>query len=975
MNNQNPNDIDKLKVSFKILIMQYLDLDTDQNIPLENPIKIIAEKKNSDKITNLEKILFHLIENVNPLTSKFREELNIFLSLNALLYLKETKAKNTQVNAKEVYMLFTNNLMQLKDPSIAEIFFKKDMEIVNKIELYLELVINFITTNQIDLIINVLKKKFQKEEVDYIKSILDGLDLKIKKSFIFVKDILLIIINKNSETDLTNEIKNVKENYLNEEKNVLLHCNICYNPPILEINNQKEISINYLCAHVKKEDVLNPENITNYKIKCACCKESLLNIYKNYLCSNCKNIFCKNCLQNHFSKCLNLFFIPLSDIGSTCTVHNKHYELFCSICNLNLCSNCKDEHQHYSHYGITDFVKEDKTKVENLINKDEKNNKAIISLIKQIISNNNCLKNLQYQFFLEKLLGRETGKKCGTFEEFGDKNFNEYYSNLIRRRKNGSLFYIRAYEEIKNSYENASKKINDEQLNLGLLYEKSIKSSKIYTENSDKKSLLFRILFIRNDLLKEISSQETLLNNDIMKIRMAKYEIKNNSLLNANNKYKSNIIKLLNRSIADNIIRYLVLTYPYNFKKIDLDSKIYINIKEAFKDKPSILQQLISEHNEEIIKFSNDMKSTENENNEDITTAENTEKNIDEEEELDDNEDLNFTLIFEKPIKINNQEISTDELNDTLNYLFYIKDIGNLSAHPKNNPNSIKLDLYDNSFFPKNDSDSEYEKFIKTLGNSFRRYKFIKDVSPDNLLEFLFDEKFDKLLNFEEGEKSVFKDFVKSSDLNQEIIDEFKQFDKYLDSFESLKTDIESQSTEKINRTGPLLQDFFKRLTKLFNNEETAFKILDRIFKLEINNSSIGENYQFISDCFNYILRNMASKYENLISNYKAIKNKLIRDRSDKKNLLELLEKLNQKADQLYKKENENNQKYFLKGFIDYLNKDKSEEEKKDYSEAKDLLAIIRNDLEKLLSIKISWTNYDWKKLSSLLFLKQNKYI
>lgn len=95
------------------------------------------------------------------------------------------------------------------------------------------------------------------------------------------------------------------------------------------------------------------------------------------------------------------------------------------------------------------------------------------------------------------------------------------------------------------------------------------------------------------------------------------------------------------------------------------------------------------------------MKSTENENNEDITTAENTEKNIDEEEELDDNEDLNFTLIFEKPIKINNQEISTDELNDTLNYLFYIKDIGNLSAHPKNNPNSIKLDLYDNSFFLK----------------------------------------------------------------------------------------------------------------------------------------------------------------------------------------------------------------------------------------------------------------------------------
>ena len=52
------------------------------------------------------------------------------------------------------------------------------------------------------------------------------------------------------------------------------------------------------------------------------------------------------------------------------------------------------------------------------------------------------------------------------------------------------------------------------------------------------------------------------LKEDIMNLRMAKYEIKNNALLNGNNRYKSNIIKLINRSIADNIIRYLVFSYP-----------------------------------------------------------------------------------------------------------------------------------------------------------------------------------------------------------------------------------------------------------------------------------------------------------------------------------------------------------------------------------------------------------------------------
>lgn len=165
MSSNSQNTLDKLQESFKILINQYLDTNIEEDNPLENLIKMITDKKNSDKITNIEKILFHLIENVNPLTPKFRLKLGIFLSLNALKYLKEIKAKNAQANAEEVYGIFCHNFIELKVTSIAEIFFKKEGEAINNMELYLELVINFITTNQIDLIINILKDKLAEKEV------------------------------------------------------------------------------------------------------------------------------------------------------------------------------------------------------------------------------------------------------------------------------------------------------------------------------------------------------------------------------------------------------------------------------------------------------------------------------------------------------------------------------------------------------------------------------------------------------------------------------------------------------------------------------------------------------------------------------------------------------------------------------------------------------------------------------------------
>ena len=225
-------NIDNTEIAFNIELNNYLDIDIEKGIPLYNLVKKITNKKNGKDTSNLEKILLELIEKVNPSTKSFISKLNQLLSLNILKYLRETKDKKGQVNSKEVLRIISQILIDNKETSINKII--KDIELISDMELYIKLLISFITSNKTDSIVNILNNKFQKDEVDYIKNILDGLNLKNDKSYEFLGDILLKIVNKNNEIHLISEIKQIKAHYITEEKNDYLHCNKCYSLPILE---------------------------------------------------------------------------------------------------------------------------------------------------------------------------------------------------------------------------------------------------------------------------------------------------------------------------------------------------------------------------------------------------------------------------------------------------------------------------------------------------------------------------------------------------------------------------------------------------------------------------------------------------------------------------------------------------------------------------------------------------------------------
>ena len=162
-----------------------------------------------------------------------------------------------------------------------------------------------------------------------------------------------------------------------------------------------------------------------------------------------------------------------------------------------------------------------------------------------------------------------------------------------------------------------------------------------------------------------------------MEIELEKINIRKNCVNNSNDKNKKNIIKLLNRSISENILRYLLINYPNHFRKIKLNYNIYKNIEDTFKDKNQDLLNRLNSQNKNIInEFLDKMKINESQN------IEENEK-TDEDEETNDTEEQNNFVIFDQEIKVKSKTISANDLNEILNYLFYIKEIGNFSAYPK----------------------------------------------------------------------------------------------------------------------------------------------------------------------------------------------------------------------------------------------------------------------------------------------------
>ena len=937
-------------ISFNISLGNYLDIKGGKENSTNELMALVKKKKKDKNLSNMEKIIFQIIMSINPKTGNFLKLCNRLLIFSILKYLNTIKGKK-QISPYEIYKLIFGCLSQTAP---LEYLLENENRIKGKEEFYLELIIPFIFDNQISQIINAINRYLPEKTSEFIKGLFERLDLKFDKSFSFIKDIIFEIINDPKNITIQ-DIENVENNYYNGQKNNLLRCKKCYDFPELLIDERKNITIKYKCHHIEQNHINNPKNIIDYKIKCSYCDKKLCDFYKNYLCSNCKSILCNKCTKNHFNTCLSLFFIPLYQVGFKCSEHNNDYEVFCNICNLNMCCICKKEHHHFSEYKSKNVNLEDLKNIEKKINEEYKIDETILQFIRIISSNEQYNRNLHFQYFFDRiLLGKDNIDKCGLFSKFGGKEFNNYYSTLIQEIEKGSQYYFNIYNNIKNIYEKNKKIINPLEFDFFTLFLKTINIPDIYPKYSLLNNFMTNLRNVKN----EINLQKLFIDNDTMRIKQEKLEIALNSLKNINNKYKEQAINLLNRSISDNIIRFLAKNYSDNFQKIILNQKIFTDINNIYQDDKIIKKIKLNQENAQRIKSITNIATINNE-----------------EGDTTDSEEPKNSLIFDKAITIKKKEISVNELNDILYYLLFKKDYGNSSAHPNNSNNSIQITISDDSSL-KSDTNSDNNNFAFKFLNSLQNMKFIEDIDFNCLSDCLFDGKYEKIISkIKTLNTEDFYDINRDIKyLNKKVIKEFSNLNKLLDSLKSMKTLLDEYSNQRIDKNSKFI-DFYERILKTFKNEEIFSNLLLRILNFKYKNSLLADRQKFISDCYDYILINLRKMFPNIIKELEREIKAVKIERSEKKNLVEIFEKMNQKLAIFNKNYISKRKELALKDFMNFLNTQKVNEEKRDYEEVTNIIHSIRNNLAKLIgNNKIDLTKYHKDKITTFLYLKQNKY-
>lgn len=946
----NSKDENKIDIALNMVLSKYLN--TFGEIP--ELIKIMKSKIKKNDTANIDNIIMRMLIYLDSKNKLLNTYIINKLVLPLLTYINAKKTEYHQ-NINKIFDLLSN---YWEEDLSFKVLFDKSAKTLEKeqLELYLDILIPFIFDKNISSIISILNNHLENALTKQINTVIDGLETKSAKALDFLRNILFIIV-KLKENSLQ-RINEYAQEYRDQEKNEFLRCCICADFPKLILDENKNISIKYSCNHCEDSNI-NPNNIQNCKLECFDCREQILFIKKAFLCSNCKHLFCFNCKQNHFIKCLTIFFIPLTDIGLICHDHNNRFETFCSICNKNLCSKCKEEHEHYSNYSEKLTFKEYKEKIDIYIQSGKKIEEPYISLIKLILLDDKYLANFQFGYFIKNLLGEKSDHECGFFEEFGNKKFNDYYSTLISEYKKANLFYIQIYEKIKNIYSENKLIINSHTISQTDLLIKNENDFRTYTDNGLKASLLINYFIKLYDIKSMLEQEDNLLEKYNSEIKKEENKIKLNLLSAENYKYKAKIVRLLNRTIADYIIRDLVENYPLKFNQITFDLKIYNDIKENFKG-----------NKEKITKLEIVLKDKINQMMESAKINLNNSGNNSEETEISDayNNEITFCGAIEKQ----NKTISVEDLNNLLEYLFSLKDDGNNTAHPKDD--NFLYSQTENELYKNNDKNIKENQIKEILTNSLLNLKLKNKINKKNLLECIFTGKYDELfskMEIKEIKKLAIIEDLDYSRINEELSNEFRKIEETLNSFKSDYNSLLLYEDNNLKKGQITLKDFYERLYKSIKEKDSALKLLRNILNFDYKNCLLGNMSSFIKRCFGFIINDAVKNDKITLKKFEKFLEEKKAKRKEVKILLEKSKKFTEKTEDYKTEEKENEQNSFISKFMELIN---SKSDKKiDYPEAKSKFGSMKENLELLLKDTIIWPKYEKQKLSSLLCLYQNQ--
>ena len=989
-------DMDKFNVVFYVLLKAYIK---DKTIDENNFQDKIKQYKKSNNMTHLEKKILELLLYLNPKTENFKTELNKNYIINILKYLVKKKGdkdvlnhlkqkekvkeinsnealrqnilagdeieqneedinvillkmKEGEINAEEILKICSKIF---EEDKLYKILFNDLANLSNKKE-YIEMMLLFLPDKDTQQILNVInnnliKNNNKNQMMDFFEKIFRKINFKNELGFLFLKKVLIKFLE--DKNNIFTAVENIENEFKFENK--MLRCTKCFTLPTFSITSENIINITYKCNHIQSIENRKLQEINEYKFKCDCNK-LILKSNKNYICSNCNSIVCPLCSREHFENCGSIFFIQISEIEKRCLTHNVIYDAYCGICELNLCEKCRHEHIHTTEKEkVFTLSKENLNQFYDIIRKNNNNNKLIILAIQNIIEEDKFRKNFKFLRFIKKTLGSETIITNKLIDELFSDEFNDYYSFMIDQIKNGNYYFLNVLSSFELYYNNDKINKNYQPFLYNNNYKSLKKQVSVMNKNNIKLSLLSKYFKIIYDLRvqKQLFHQELEIKKGLINIEGNKILIKLSSCSEA--LYQKEIIKLVDRNIAENIIVYLIENFPNYFKKLDLNISMYVDMEKYYKNDKEKLDKIKSKNKDKIETLFKDSEENRNTIN-------------------------NNKITFEKSISVGKELIDEKELNQMLQFLFYMKEPGNYTGHPLRKKQSvISFNAHALKMSKNNDDINKIkEKLEKLLKDESTKTYFKVPIKPKALFDCLFDNKFKSLISNEIDNEKNKEKYNKIENLIKESLDEaiipsnmeklFENYKERIKQLEEIREELKQNNNIEKGSLEPSesLVDFFDRLDKLLDNEKKCFSFLNRLNGNSYETSVTGENYMLCSYCCNYMIKNILPILDEKICDYQNDKKKYEDLIQSKEQIISFLSNLNQKMDS---KDELNEPILDQKEFKKYLNKiiDNSEFGEADFKK-------IRNNLGLLVTESIDWTKINNLKLSTLLFLKQNNY-
>ena len=442
----NENQNEELYINQSSIEMEALTKTQHKEKIEELSNKLTEDKENllkSNKIENIirSSILSFVLQNFSSKDSRMK---------------KLTKELIDAFSQKNLIELTLNILKKIPEDLKyfkAMIEFKKDINKENQyLEIYFKILI--LAQNINDLIEGI--KVLMNIKNDKIEKLLSNLDFQNPYAIILIRDFIyeLITVQNKSEWEI------VLNNIINDlKKYFFFHCPKCLG--MLYVNFYQGITItcaNHQLLPFSPKNIDELKDYFNFIIKCINCNKNIEIYENNYKCVHCCKLFCHKCATEHRKENIKNVLIKIYEVGYICEEHCQLYSTFCSICKLNLCEFCKENHFHKIEQEKYLYkLREDL----NGIMRVEEYISAELSLIYKFMkefSLNNLF--IILSLFLKEVFKREDNSNSSKsyFKAFFDDNFRNYYSKIIQDVSIGKTESYNHLLLIKGRYEES--KIN-----------------------------------------------------------------------------------------------------------------------------------------------------------------------------------------------------------------------------------------------------------------------------------------------------------------------------------------------------------------------------------------------------------------------------------------------------------------------------------------------------------------------------------